>query len=75
MIEQVQQQIKKLIPAIRNLRYRNRLRKLKLKILKDRRLRSDLIQIFKIMIIEISIEHRMRSGRSAVIVCLKTHLV
>ena len=62
MIGQVQQQIKKLIPAIRNLSYENRLRKLKITILKDRRLRSDLIKMFKIkiMIIKIIIDHWMR---------------
>jgi ribonucleases P/MRP protein subunit RPP40 len=49
MIEQVQQQATKLIPAIRNLSYENRLRKLELTILKDRRLRGDLIQMFKII--------------------------
>ena len=65
MIGQVQQQIKKLIPAIRNLSYENRLRKLKITILKDRRLRSDLIKMFKIkiMIIKIIIDHWMSSGR------------
>ena len=49
MIEQVQQRATKLIPAIRNLSYENRLRKLELTTLKDRRLRGDLIQMFKIM--------------------------
>ena len=49
MIEQVQQQATKLISAIRNLSYENRLRKLELTTLKDRRLRGDLIQMFKIM--------------------------
>jgi ribonucleases P/MRP protein subunit RPP40 len=48
MIEQVQQRATKL-PAIRNLSYENRFRKLDLKTLKDRRLRGDLIQMFKIM--------------------------
>jgi hypothetical protein len=41
MIEQVQQQSTKLIPAIRILSYENRLRKLELATLKDRRLRPD----------------------------------
>ena len=49
MIEQVQQRATKLIPAIRNLSYENRLRKLELTTLKDRRLKGDLIQMFKIM--------------------------
>jgi ribonucleases P/MRP protein subunit RPP40 len=50
MIEQVQQRATKLIPAIRNLSFENRLRKLEsLTTLKDRRLRGDLIQMFKIM--------------------------
>jgi ribonucleases P/MRP protein subunit RPP40 len=48
IIEQVQQRATKLISAIRNLSYENRLRKLELT-LKDRRLRGDLIQMFKIM--------------------------
>jgi len=43
MTEQVQQRATKLIPAIKNLSYENRLRKL------DRRLSGDLIQMFKIM--------------------------
>jgi len=38
MIEQVQRQATKLIPAIRNLSFENRLRKLELTTLKDRRL-------------------------------------
>jgi len=46
MIEQVQQRATKLTPAIRNLSYENRLRKLELTTLKDRRLRGDLIQMF-----------------------------
>jgi hypothetical protein len=41
--------LSKLIPAIRNLSYENRLRKLEPTTLKDRRLRGDLIQMFKIM--------------------------
>ena len=49
MIEQVQQRATKLIPTIRNLSYENRLRKLELTTLKDRRLKGDLIQMFKIM--------------------------
>jgi len=49
MIEQVQHRATKLIPAIRNLNYENRLRKLESTTLKDRRLRGDLIQMFKIM--------------------------
>jgi ribonucleases P/MRP protein subunit RPP40 len=49
MIEQVKQRATKLMPAIRNLSYENRLRKLELTTLKDRRLRGDLIQMFKIM--------------------------
>jgi len=50
MIEQVQQPATKLTPAIRNLSYENRLRKLESSTtLKDRRLRGDLIQMFTIM--------------------------
>ena len=49
MIEQVQEQAAKLIPTIRNLSYKNRLRKFELATLKDRRLRGDMIQMFKIM--------------------------
>ncbi len=50
MIEQVQQRASKLIPpVIINLIYENRLRKLELTTLKDRRLRGDLIQMFKIL--------------------------
>jgi hypothetical protein len=43
MIEQVQRQTTKLIPAIRNLSYENRLRKLELTTLKDRILRGDMM--------------------------------
>jgi len=49
MIGQVQQWATRLISTIRNLSYENRLRKLELTTLKDRRLREDLIQMFKIM--------------------------
>jgi ribonuclease P/MRP protein subunit RPP40 len=49
MIEQAQQRAEKVIPAIRNLSYENKLRKLEIITLKDRRLRGDLIQMFKIM--------------------------
>jgi ribonucleases P/MRP protein subunit RPP40 len=48
-IDVIQQRATKLIPAIRNLSYENRLRKLELTTLKDRRLKGDLIQMFKIM--------------------------
>lgn len=49
MIEQIQQRVTNLIPAIRNLSNENRLKKFELTILNDRKLRSDLIQMFKII--------------------------
>ena len=48
-LEKVQRRATRLIPAIRHLSYEERLRHLNLPTLQFRRLRSDLIQTFKIM--------------------------
>ena len=47
-IEKVQRRATKLIPALKDLDYKERMRQLKLPTLKYRRYRGDLIQVFKI---------------------------
>ena len=49
MLERVQRRATKLIPNIRNLSYEDRLKRLGLYTLKTRRLRGDLIEVFKIL--------------------------
>ena len=48
-LKQVQRRATKLIGGFKNLTYEDRLRRLKLKTLDKRRLRGDLIEVFKIM--------------------------
>ena len=49
MIENVQRRSTKVIPGFKNLTYEERLRKLKLPTLKYRRLRGDMIEVYKIL--------------------------
>ena len=49
IIENVQRRATKLIPNLKNLPYQDRLKKLKLPTLKFRRLRGDLINVYKIL--------------------------
>ena len=48
-LERVQRRATKLIPNIRNKSYENRLKQMNLFSLKKRRLRGDLIQVFKVL--------------------------
>ena len=48
-IEKVQMRATKLLPSIRTLRYKERLKKLNLITLKYRRIRGDMIELYKIM--------------------------
>ena len=48
-IEKVQRRATKLIPTLKDLDYKERLRQLKLPTLKYRRYRGDLIQVFKLL--------------------------
>ena len=49
MIENVQRRSTKLIPGFKTLSYKERLQKLKLPTLKYRRLRWDMIEVYKIL--------------------------
>ena len=49
MLEKVQRRATKLIPNLRNLSYESRLKRIGLQTLKTRRLRGDLIEVFKIL--------------------------
>ena len=48
-IEMVQKRATKLIPSLKNMDYPNRLKKLKMPTLKYRRLRGDMIDVYKII--------------------------
>ena len=48
-IENVQKRATKLIPSLRNMDYTNRLTKLKMPTLQYRRLRGDMIEVYKII--------------------------
>ena len=49
MLENVQRRATKLVPGLKNLEYEDRLRRLKLPTLAYRRLRGDLIEVYKVM--------------------------
>ena len=49
MLENVQRRATKLVPGLKDLEYEERLRRLKLPTLAYRRLRGDLIEVYKIM--------------------------
>ena len=48
LLEQIQRRATKLIPALKNVSYEQRLKILKLTTLKTRRIRGDLIEVFKL---------------------------
>ena len=48
LIERIQRRLTKMIPYLKNIPYEERLAKLKLWSLEDRRVRADLIEVFKI---------------------------
>ena len=49
MLENVQRRATKLVPGLKDLEYEDRLRRLKLPTLAYRRLRGDLIEVYKVM--------------------------
>ena len=70
-IESVQRMVTRMVPSLKELEYGDRLRKLKLPSLKYRRIRGDMIQVYKYMnekyhnkaLFEISSEERTRGHR------------
>jgi len=49
MLEKVQRRFTRMIPAVRNLPYEQRLAKLHLWTLEDRRVRADIIEVYKVI--------------------------